>query len=130
MDILPTILDLADVPLPGKVFRGREVVSVQGTSWTRHLSSVAPSFHDEEKQITGWELFNLRAIRQGCWKALYMPAPRGKDRWELYNVSVDPGEIHDLAEAETEILERLVAYCETYYTETGMFDSGQLYPVT
>ncbi|KAM0269404.1 hypothetical protein ACHAQH_009765 [Verticillium albo-atrum] len=73
MDILPTVLDLAGVPLPGKVFRGKEVVPARGSSWAPHLYNQAPGFHDEEKEITGWELFGLRAIRKVPWKPLYMP---------------------------------------------------------
>ncbi|ROW08412.1 hypothetical protein VMCG_03100 [Cytospora schulzeri] len=121
MDILPTILDLARVPLPGNTFRGREVFPVRGATWVPHLEGKASSFHDEEKEITGWELFGLRAIREGPWKALYMCAPRGKDDWELYHVENDPSEIHDLAEKEPEVLKRLVKHWEVYYAETGMF---------
>lgn len=124
MDILPTVLDLAGVKPLGSNFRGREVVPVRGASWTAHLHGRQEGFHDEEKEITGWELFGLRAIRQGHWKALYMTAPRGKDAWELYNLAEDPGEIHDLAEKEPKILGRLIAHWETYYAETGMFDVG------
>ncbi|KAI8679332.1 Sulfatase domain-containing protein [Fusarium keratoplasticum] len=130
MDILPTVLELAGVPSPGKQFRGREVVPVRGSSWVSHLENQAPSFHDEEKEITGWELFGLRAIREGYWKALYMNAPRGKDRWELYDMKNDPGELNDLAEAQPEILERLIKHWEIYYAETGMFDPGHDFPVT
>lgn len=124
MDILPTILDLANVSHPGKVFRGREVVPIRGSSWVPHLSDETKSFHDSQQEITGWELFGCRAIRQGPWKALYMAPPRGKDRWELYNMEKDPGEVNDLAEAEPEILKKLVAHWEVYYAETGMFDPG------
>ena len=46
-------------------------------------------------------------IREGYWKALYMNAPRGKDRWELYDLKNDPGELKDLAEEKPDILERL-----------------------
>lgn len=130
MDILPTILDLAGVVHPGTQFRGREVVKPRGSSWTAHLSGKQKGFHDEEKQITGWGLFGERAIRQGHWKALYMAQPRGKDAWELYNLERDPGEIHDLAKSEPEILERLVRHWETYYAETGMFDPGQEFKYT
>ncbi|EEY17090.1 arylsulfatase [Verticillium alfalfae VaMs.102] len=130
MDILPTILELAAIPLPGKVFRGRQVVTVRGASWAPHLDNHTPSFHDEENQITGWELFGLRAIRQGPWKALYMTAPRGKDRWELYNLNNDPGEVHDLASTEPDILARLIEHWEVYYAETGMFDPGVEFKIT
>ncbi|KAM5347735.1 hypothetical protein ACJ41O_007559 [Fusarium nematophilum] len=130
MDILPTVLDLAGVPLPGKKFRGRDVVAVRGSSWVSHLENQTPAFHDEEKEITGWELFGLRAIREGYWKALYMNAPRGKDRWELYDLQSDPGELRDLAEEKPYVLERLIKLWEVYYAETGMFDPGHEFPVT
>lgn len=124
MDILPTVLDLAGVNHPGSKFRGRDVVPVRGSSWVQHLSQKTASFHDEELEITGWELFGCRAIRQGSWKAIFMAPPRGKDRWELYNLEKDPGEIDDLAESEPEMLKKLVAHWEVYYAETGMFDPG------
>lgn len=129
MDILPTVLDLAGVQHPGKAFRGREVVPVRGSSWVPHLTSKKAGFHDEEQEITGWELFGLRAIRKGPWKALYMTAPRGKDAWELYNLATDPGEVHDLAEKEPAKLEELVKHWETYYAETGMFDPDHEFPM-
>ncbi|KAF5978088.1 Arylsulfatase [Fusarium coicis] len=130
MDILPTVLDLAGIPLPGSKFRGREVFPVRGSSWVSHLEDQSPAFHDEEKEITGWELFGLRAIRQGHWKALYMTAPRGKDKWELYNLKNDPGELHDLADSNPDIMDRLVNLWEIYYSETGMFDPGHEFGVT
>lgn len=130
MDILPTILDLAGVRLPGSKFRGREVFPVRGSSWVSHLEDQAPAFHDEEKEITGWELFGLRAIREGRWKALYMTAPRGKDKWELYNLKNDPGELHDLADNNPDIMDRLINLWEIYYSETGMFDPGHEFGVT
>lgn len=129
MDILPTILDLAGVNHPGKLFRGRDVVLPRGSSWVPHLQGKNGSFHDEENEITGWELFGLRAIRMGHWKALYMTAPRGKDKWELYNLTIDPGEVHDLAESEPAMLDKLVKHWETYYAETGMFDPGHEFPM-
>lgn len=129
MDILPTILELAGVQHPGKQFRGREVVGLRGSSWVPHLSGATPSFHDEEKQITGWELFGLRAIRQGKWKAVYMTAPRGKDRWELFDLESDMGEMHDQADQQPEILKQLIEHWETYYAETGMFDPGHDFPM-
>lgn len=126
MDILPTILSLANVPIPdpGKPFRGRTIAPVRGTSWLPHLTNKATQFHNDPEEITGWELFNSRAIRQGPYKALWMAAPRGKDRWELYDVEKDPGEVMDLAEdkAYGAILERLVGCWERYVSETGLVD--------
>ncbi|KNG88336.1 putative arylsulfatase [Aspergillus nomiae NRRL 13137] len=131
MDIFPTILDLAGVPLPGEQFRGREVVPVRGSSWVPHLAGRTAEFHEDQGgYITGWELFGRRAIRQGPWKALYMTAPRGKDRWELYHLEEDPGEVDDRADSEPEILQRLIEHWEVYYAETGMIDPAQEFPYT
>jgi arylsulfatase A-like enzyme len=83
MDILPTILELAEVPHPGQIFRGREVVAVRGKSWVPHLTSrdlESTSVHNETEHIHGWELFGLRAIRKGPWKAVWMHPPRGSSR--------------------------------------------------
>lgn len=125
------LLELAGIEKPGRQFQGREIVPMRGSSWVGHLASrdlPGTSVHDENEYITGWELFGLRAIRQGPWKAVWMPEPRGKDRWELYDMKMDPGEIHDLADVEVEILERLIKHWERYYTETGMFDYGHNFP--
>ena len=123
MDVLPTMLELAGVAHPApNTFRGREVVPVRGKSWVSHLAGRAPEVHDGETAITGWELFGLRAIRQGKWKAVYMTEPRGREAWELYDMDADPGEIHDLAGREPDVLKRLVQHWNVYYSETGMFD--------
>ncbi|KAH8807733.1 alkaline-phosphatase-like protein, partial [Xylogone sp. PMI_703] len=132
MDILPTILELAQVPHPGRSFRGHEVLPIRGASWVSHLSSEdlsKSSVHDEQGAITGWELFGLRAIRRGRWKAVYMTPPRGNETWELYDMEADPAEIHDKANEEPAILAELVEHWKTYYAETGMFDPGAIYNV-
>lgn len=145
MDILPTVLDLAGVPHPGTSFRGREVATPRGKSWTEHLGSsdlgkltsshhqssqselltqdITPettTIHGEDVHIHGWELFGCRAIREGYWKAIWMNKPRGKDDWELYNLQDDPSEINDLSGAQPDVLKKLVRHWEKYYAETGM----------
>lgn len=134
MDIVPTFLNLAGVTHPYPRFRGREVVPVRGRSWMPHLDSskdltMAPSVHDENTAVTGWELFGLRAIREGKWKAIYMTPPRGNEQWELYDMEADPGEIHDKSSEEPEILKRLVQHWNVYYNEVGMFDPDVTYHV-
>lgn len=126
MDILPTVLDLAGIPHPGTSFRGREVVAPRGKSWVPYLKGEAAAVHPEGQDVTGWELFGQRAIRKGKWKAVFIPAPLGKEEWELYNIDEDPGENHDLAEQKPEVLVQLLEEWEKYYTETGMFDPKAL----
>lgn len=128
MDLMPTILDLAGVQHPQPQFRGREVVPMRGKSWVPQLARGDPT-HDESTTVTGWELFGLRAIRQGKWKAVYMTPPRGENTWELYDMATDPGEIHNKASQEPEVLQRLVQHWNVYHSEVGMFDPDVTYHV-
>src|ERR1700751_1248626 len=90
MDIAPTVLELAGVAHPGTAYRGREVVPMRGQSLVAYLSGAAAAVHDAGTG-TGWELFGRRAIRQGDWKALHLPAPYGPGAWPVYDLSPHPG---------------------------------------
>ncbi|RDW57176.1 arylsulfatase-4 [Coleophoma cylindrospora] len=122
MDILPTLLEMANIPSVGKSFRGRDVMPVRGKSWVPYLSAAAENIHPTGQDITGWELFGMRAIRRGDWKAVYLPEPKGKGQWELYNLVRDPGEVNDLAEQDVDILNQLLADWEVYIAETGAIE--------
>ncbi|HBP6730563.1 TPA: arylsulfatase [Pseudomonas aeruginosa] len=121
MDIVPTLLELAGTRHPGTHYEGREVLPIRGRSLLGYLQGDATPPHAED-ETTGWELFRARAIRQGSWKALYIPKPDGPGRWQLYDLARDPGEIHDLAQAEPERLRALKEHWQTYVDETGVLD--------
>jgi arylsulfatase A-like enzyme len=119
MDITPTILDLAGVRHPGTRWRDREVAPLRGKSWLGWLSGETSAAHDEH-HVTGWELFGMRAVRKGSWKAVYIPAPLGPENWQLYDLSKDPGEIHDLAKHDPDKLAALIEHWHEYAEETGV----------
>jgi len=119
MDIVPTVLELAGTEHPGIQYRGREVAPVRGRSLVAYLSGAADAVHDADTG-TGWELFGRRAIRQGDWKALYLPAPYGPGAWQLYDLSVDPGEIDDLAATYPEKLAELLDLWDRYVEDSGV----------
>jgi len=119
MDIAPTLLELAGVTHPGTVYRGREVASMRGESLVPYLSGADEAVHDDTTD-TGWELFGRRAIRQGDWKALYLPQPYGPGTWQLYDLSVDPGEINDLAAERPDKLAELLRLWDRYVEDTGV----------
>jgi len=129
MDILPTFLDLAGVQHPAPTFRSRDVASLRGKSWTPLLSapeSNTVSIYNGENDIVGWEQIGVAAVRLGEWKALFLPPPKGPGKWELYHVSEDLGELHDLADKEPKKLAEMIAHYETYFQETGMFDAYEI----
>ncbi|OBK18946.1 arylsulfatase [Mycobacterium asiaticum] len=119
MDIAPTVLELAGVAHPGTSYGGHEVEPMRGRSLVPYLSSVAGDVHDSDTG-TGWELFGRRAIRRGDWKALYLPPPYGPGEWQLYDLSGDPGEIHDQSAARPEILAELLALWDRYVEDNGV----------
>ncbi|MCU1719474.1 arylsulfatase [Pseudomonas sp. 5P_3.1_Bac2] len=123
MDIVPTLLELAGAEHPGTQYQGRAVLPVRGRSMLSYLQGHSPQVHDDEVS-TGWELFRSRAIRQGQWKALFIPKPNGPGRWQLYNLKNDPGEIHDLAETEPQRLAKLIEQWQRYVDETGVVEFG------
>ncbi|BBY00815.1 arylsulfatase [Mycobacterium seoulense] len=119
MDIAPTVLELAGAAHPGTSYRGREVAPMRGRSLVGYLSGGADTVHDADTG-TGWELFGRRAIRQGEWKALHLPAPYGPGSWQLYDLASDPGEIHDLAESHPAKLAELLTLWDRYVEENGV----------
>lgn len=120
MDIMPTLLELAGVPQPGPEFRGREVVPIKGKSWASYLTGEIDHVHGPDTSI-GWELFFHQAIRKGKWKAVFIPKPKGPEKWQLYDLEKDMGELHDLAEQEPGILDELIKHWLAYVSEFGVF---------
>ncbi|NIE62541.1 arylsulfatase [Burkholderia sp. Ax-1719] len=119
MDVVPTVLELAGVEHPGTHWRGREIAAVKGRSLLPYLRNEADAVHDAT-HVTGWELFGRRAVRQGDWKAVFIPAPAGPGVWQLYDLARDPGETQDLADAQPAKLQTLLAHWERYVEENGV----------
>ena len=68
----------------------------------------------------GWELCGRAAIRGGNWKAVFIPAPKGPHKWQLYDLSKDPGEIHDQADSHGAKLDELLVHWDKYVEECGV----------
>ncbi|CAK7202845.1 hypothetical protein SEUCBS139899_005572 [Sporothrix eucalyptigena] len=119
MDLVPTILDMAGVQHPAPTYQGREVVPMRGKSMVPFLSSKSERIHDKEF-IQGWETCGRAAVRKGDWKIVFIPKPKGTEKWQLYNLAKDPGEIHDLAEQEPARLKDLIELWDQYVLETGV----------
>jgi len=126
-DIMPTILDLAGMTHPaeqGSLYKGREVLPMQGKSMWPLLTGDATSVHGSEP-VMGWELFGRRAIRKGDWKLTWTTAPYGPSRWELFNLREDPGEIYDLSDQYPEMKDELITLWDEYVAENGVVISEE-----
>lgn len=127
MDILPTILEIADIKHPyPEEFQNRKIEPVRGVSLLPIINGDEKNIHDSER-IVGWELFAQQAIRKGNYKALYIPKPMGPDKWQLFNLEVDPGETNDLSEENAELLKEMINHWSEYVAETGLVECTDVF---
>lgn len=125
MDIVPTILDLAGLSHPGAEYKGRPIAQLRGRSWKPFLEHIASAMMqlDSRPRIAkmpihapdyaaGFEIAGSGALRRAL--------RRGPQRWELFNISTDPGETEDLSEKEPELFNELLALWEEYKTDVGV----------
>ena len=117
-DIMPTILEIAGFEHP-KEFEGRVVEPMRGRSLTGILSGSSSEVYGANDLIGG-ELGGGRWMRQGAFKALFVPKPYGDGEWHLYNVVEDPGETDDLSTANPELLQELQSAWDRYAAEVGV----------
>lgn len=119
MDLAPSILDMAGVSHPAPTYQNREIVPMRGKSFYPWATGANPRIHEKDF-IQGWETCGRAALRFGDWKIVYIPKPKGPEKWQLYNLHEDPGEIHDLAEKDPDRLNQLLKLWDQYVLETGV----------
>lgn len=97
VDIMPTMLDAAGLPIPD---------GLDGKSLLRVLSQTEP-----ESDAGYAQRFTHKTVRESEWK-LIRTRP---DSYELYNVALDPGEKNNLAEQHPEHVERMRPPLEDFF---------------
>ncbi len=118
-DITPTLLELAGVEHPGTSYKGKEVESMTGVSMLPVLSG-SEALTDYSTRVLGAELFGKRAMRQGDWKIVHMPAPYSDEEWHLYDLESDLAESKNLAAVEPEKFQQLLGLWQEYYDENNI----------
>ena len=114
IDVAPTFLDAAGVPMPDEV-DGVKQMPLDGVS-------MKYSFNDSKAATTHpvqyYEMLGNRAMYDHGWKAVSLHGNRmpwsiagtfdfDKDVWELYNLNEDPTETNNLAATNPQKLEEL-----------------------
>ena len=110
IDIMPTVLEAADVPLPTKL-RGRPRIALDG-------QSLLPSLQGKPQADHATLFFHHakgKAIRQGSWKLVQQT---GRD-WELYNIQTDPNELNNLADEMADKVSKLESRWLAWQREQG-----------
>ncbi|WP_298534697.1 arylsulfatase [uncultured Algibacter sp.] len=119
-DIMPTLLDMIGIELIDS-YRGKKVLPLMGKSFSKMLNGENSTHYSDKEYIAG-EMQNGKWIRKGDFKAVFITKPYGSDKWELYNLAVDPGETTNLAALEKELLKDLVQEWEKYAEEVGVVE--------
>ena len=103
---MATAVDVANAEYP-KSFHGDEAIKpLEGKSLT-------PTFTGEpiDREAIYWEHEGTRAIRQGNYKLV---AKGAEGAWELYDISQDRSEQHDLAPSDPQCIERMAMMWQAY----------------
>ncbi|MCC6511853.1 MAG: arylsulfatase, partial [Pirellulaceae bacterium] len=104
-DVLPTIAEITGAQTPA---------DVDGLSLLPTLIGENKAGHAQQQhEFLYWEIGGATAIRQGTWRAV-RTKPNAK--WELYDLATDPSESKNLADAQPDIVARLVALATTAHT--------------
>ncbi len=111
IDIVPTILELAGGPWPSNVKDQSAIpADLRGESF---LDCLAGTQAGERKNPLWWLHEDNKALLEGHYKLV---AAKGEP-WQLYDLSSDRTEMHDLAQREPELVKRLSARWEAMLDE-------------
>jgi len=109
MDLAPTFIELAGGEKPPAMM-GRSLLPRWQGGQSPYLSGEAVAF----------ETFGRRGVQRDNWKLLLQAAPYGTSKWQLYDLSKDPGEQHDLAGDYPKITQSLITEWQSYAEEVGV----------
>lgn len=121
-DFLPTVLDIAGIPLPGDEYKGRKLHPPTGTSLLPNLEGKTESVHASTEAI-GFESTGGRALFKGDYKLVLNTAPWGDGvDWRLVKLTEDPTEQHDLSARLPAIRKDMEADYATFVTRNGVIE--------
>ncbi|MEH6590698.1 MAG: arylsulfatase [Halioglobus sp.] len=118
MDVAPTLLELAGAAYPS-TYNGKPVEPPRGKSMVSFLSKESSTIRENDETI-GWEYNNLKAIRMGDYKATWISKPFGPGEWQIFDISVDPGEAKDLSSLKPELKQQLIDAWGDYAKSVGV----------
>jgi arylsulfatase A-like enzyme len=113
-DITPTLLALSGARTPAPTFE-----PITGKNLRPLLQGTREDVRTEN-DVIGYELGGNAALFKGDYKIVLNRSPVGDDTWRLFNIRRDPGETRDLATAERERLQSMLADYHAYVRDNNV----------
>jgi arylsulfatase A-like enzyme len=101
-DFLPTMAALVDQPAPSGIQGVNVLPTLLGQKQNLADRYFFWQFHEGTR--------NWQAIRWQNWKAVQ---PRKNAKWELYDLSTDPGEAHNVAASHPDVMDKMKEHLKT-----------------
>jgi|GEM_PF-136156 len=121
-DIMSTFVDVSRATYPTTV-AGRKITPTAGVSLVPRFAA-APAARVAPRAFF-WEQYGYKAVRLGDLKAVFSPKDSydrsGRGEWELYDLSSDRTELHDLAASRTDDLKKLVARWDAWAARSQVY---------
>lgn len=108
VDILPTVLDVLDIPFDQDELYGR---------------SLMPLINEQSQEVYGTdesyaiEVGGNASLYRGAWKISRVNPPSGDGQWHLFNLAVDAGEANVLEDEYPVLFQELLNEYLAYSTE-------------
>lgn len=127
LDVLPTLLDYAQIKPPGKQYKGQAVHPLAGRSMLPLLTGKAAQIRGDDDAF-GMEMFGRQALVKGDWKIIWVERPWGTGDWELFNIAQDRGEQNNLAQAKPEKLAEMRGEWQRYAQKNNVIIPTKVVP--
>jgi arylsulfatase len=111
IDVMPTCLEVAGVPLPATAKAGTPPVPLEGKS----LVPVFEGRNSEERSLF-WEHEGNSAVREGKWKLV----SRFPGAWELYDMESDRTELRNIADEHPDQVNKMAADYSAWAKRVGV----------
>ncbi|MFH1841785.1 MAG: sulfatase [bacterium] len=123
IDLAPTLLDLAGIEPPDS-FQGHSLVGLL------RLRPAAPAPAAVFMESGHHEEFPQLSIRSAAWKLIQVTGQADRagmtgSEFELYDLSVDPGETVNVAPEHIDVVARLSAQLDAWYADTTRVELGE-----